>query len=91
MRGPRKTIILAAGRRDLAWGKFGGFHKGARRPQISQATEGQHLQKQSFRLEIFARKARGFHFSISLLQILCLKNKAGFSHFFSPTNSIKCY
>lgn len=63
LKRPLSLSVRAAGRRDLARGKFGGFHKEVeRRPQISQATEGQHLQKQSS-----AMGTSHFHFFRSLL------------------------
>ena len=39
--GPEKTIIPAAGRKDLAEGKFGGFQKGEVQPLSNSATGGQ--------------------------------------------------
>lgn len=39
-RRPEKTIILAAGRKDLAEGKFGGFQKGEMQPLSNSATGG---------------------------------------------------
>lgn len=57
---PEKSIILAAGRKSLAEGKFGGFQEGEMQPLSKSATGGQQSPATSAKAASLTRSSAKF-------------------------------